>query len=87
MRVITSYSIHYTKLYDCVSACPPQILLPSFLEYGVSGLMQPRMHFQTGHCNYECTICGEVCPTGAILPLPVAEKKLIQTGVAKFIKA
>ncbi|MGW8195775.1 MAG: 4Fe-4S binding protein [Desulforhopalus sp.] len=75
-----------TACHLCVSACPPQILLPSLLEYGVSGLMQPRMYFQTGHCNYECTICGEVCPAGAILPLAVEEKKLTQTGVAKFIK-
>jgi len=83
---VTRFTRTCTACHLCVSACPPQILLPSFLEYGVAGLMQPRMHFQTGHCNYECTICGEVCPTGAILPLPVAEKKLIQTGVAKFIK-
>ena len=75
-----------TACHLCVSACPPQILLPSFLEYGVSGLMQPRMHFQTGHCTYECTICGDVCPTGAILPLTVERKKLTQPGVAKFIK-
>ncbi len=75
-----------TACHLCVSACPPQILLPSFLEYGLSGLMQPHMHFQTGHCNYECTICGDVCPTGAILPLTVDRKKLTQTGVAHFIK-
>lgn len=81
---------HFTSIctacHLCVSACPPQILLPSFLDYGVSGLMQPYMHFATGHCNYECTICGEVCPTGAILPLTVEEKKVTQTGVAHFIK-
>ncbi len=75
-----------TSCHLCVSACPPQNLLPSFLEYGVSGLMQPRMYFQSGHCTYECTICGDVCPTGAILPLTVEKKKLTQTGVAKFIK-
>lgn len=75
-----------TACHLCVSACPPQILLPSFLEYGVSGLMQPRMNFQTGHCNYECTLCGDVCPAGAILPLDVEQKKLTQTGIAKFIK-
>jgi len=75
-----------TACHLCVSACPPQILLPSFMEYGIAGLMQPRMNFQTGHCNYECTICSDVCPAGAILPLAVEEKKLAQTGVAKFIK-
>jgi ferredoxin len=31
-------------------------------------------------------ICGEVCPSGAILPIPLEEKKLSQLGVAKFVK-
>ncbi|MFV0439552.1 MAG: 4Fe-4S binding protein [Desulfopila sp.] len=75
-----------TACHLCVSACPPQILLPALLEYGLAGVMQPRMHFQTGHCTYECTICGEVCPTGAIQPLGVERKKLTQTGIARFIK-
>lgn len=83
---ITRFTTTCTACHLCVSACPPQILLPSFMEYGVSGLMQPRMHFQTGHCNYECTICGDVCPAGAILPLSVEQKKVTQTGVVKFIK-
>lgn len=83
---IARFTTKCTACHLCVSACPPQILLPTFLEYGVSGLMQPRMHFQTGHCNYECTICGDICPAGAILPLSVEQKKLTQTGVVKFIK-
>lgn len=83
---VDHFTSHCTACHLCVSACPPQILLPSFLEYGLSGLLQPRMFFQTGHCNYECTICGEVCPAGAILPLTVEQKKVTQTGVAQFIK-
>ena len=83
---VAQFSAICTACHLCVSACPPQILLPSFLEYGVSGLMQPRMNFQSGHCSYECTICGDVCPTGAIQPLSVERKKLTQTGIAQFIK-
>jgi ferredoxin len=44
------------------------------------------MDYSTSYCNYECTICTEVCPTGAILPLRPEEKKLIQLGKSKFIK-
>jgi ferredoxin len=83
---VAHFTARCTACHLCVSACPSQVLLPSFLEYGLSGMMQPRMYFQTGHCNYECTICTDVCPTGALLPLKVDEKKLTQTGVAKFIK-
>jgi ferredoxin len=44
------------------------------------------MDYITSFCNYECTLCGEVCPTGAILPLPPKEKKLVQLGKAQFVK-
>ncbi len=71
----------------CVTACPTNVLQPALFEYGLSGMMQPFMDFSNGLCNYECTICGDVCPTGAIFALPVAQKKRTQLGVAKFIKA
>ena len=75
-----------TACHLCVSSCPSRVLAPSFLEFGLSGVMQPRMNFRAAHCNYECTICMDICPTGALLPLKAEEKKLTQTGVAKFIK-
>jgi ferredoxin len=70
----------------CVSACPSRVLTPSTLEFGLMGIMQPRMDFRTGHCNYECTICTETCPSGALKPLNVEQKKTAQLGVAQFIK-
>jgi len=70
----------------CVSACPTQVLQPSFLEYGLAGMMQPRMDYKTSFCNFECVICSEVCPTGAIKPISLNDKKLTQLGKAKFVK-
>jgi ferredoxin len=70
----------------CVSACPTQVLQPSFLEYGVMGMFQPHFDNSSGYCNFDCTKCGEVCPTGAILPLKIEVKKLTQIGRAHFIK-
>jgi ferredoxin len=82
--------VHFTSTCSachlCVSACPSRVLVPSFMEFGFSGIMQPRMNFNAGHCNYDCTICTEICPSGAILPLPAEKKKLTQLGVAKFIR-
>ena len=81
---------HFTKLctacHLCVSACPTQVLQASFLEYGLGGIMQPRMDYHKEYCNFECTACGEVCPTGAILPLNVEKKKITQIGKVIFIK-
>ena len=70
----------------CVSICPTHVLQPSFLEYGIGGLLQPHMDYHSGFCNFDCVKCSEICPTGAILPVSMEHKHTIQIGVAKFIK-
>ncbi|MCX8010364.1 MAG: 4Fe-4S binding protein, partial [Ignavibacteria bacterium] len=79
---------HFTSLctscYLCVSACPTQVLVPTLMEYGWSGVLQPKMNYAKNFCNYECNICSQVCPSGAILPIELEKKKLIQLGRAKF---
>ncbi|MBM4170477.1 MAG: 4Fe-4S binding protein [Ignavibacteria bacterium] len=75
-----------TSCHLCVSSCPTQVLQPSFLEYGFTGMLQPRLDNLAGFCNYDCVICSEVCPTGAILPINAEKKKLTQLGKAKFVK-
>jgi len=80
------FNSNCTACHLCVSACPTQVLTPAFTEYGLNGVMQPRMNFIISFCNYECTICTEVCPTGAILPQTIETKKEIQTGIAIFVK-
>ncbi|MBM3419940.1 MAG: 4Fe-4S binding protein, partial [Bacteroidetes bacterium] len=70
----------------CISACPKNVIHPSIAEYGIAGIMQPRMDYHRGFCNFECTICTEICPTGALMPLATEAKKLTQLGVARFIK-
>ncbi|MBF0200972.1 MAG: 4Fe-4S dicluster domain-containing protein [Desulfamplus sp.] len=79
------FSSTCTACQLCVSVCPSRVLVPGFLDYGISGIMQPRMDFRYGHCNYDCTDCLEICPSGAILPLSREEKQRVQVGVAKFI--
>lgn len=75
-----------TACHLCVTACPTSVLQPSFLEYGFTGMAQPHMDYSVEYCNFECTKCGEVCPTGAILPITVEVKKLTQTGQVQFIR-
>ncbi len=67
----------------CVTKCPMQVIKPASMQYGLTGIMQPHLQFSTHeYCTYECNICSTVCPTGALRPLPVEEKKLMQVGVA-----
>jgi ferredoxin len=71
----------------CVSACPTSVLQPSFLEFGLEGMMQPYMNYSSSFCNYECKICSEICPTNAIKKVvTLDEKKTIQMGKARFVK-
>jgi formate hydrogenlyase subunit 6/NADH:ubiquinone oxidoreductase subunit I len=48
-------------------------------------MMQPHLYFDHGFCNYDCTVCGDVCPTGALKPLTVEEKRQTQMGQVHFI--
>lgn len=70
----------------CVSICPTHVLQPSFMEYGLGGLLQPRMDYHAGFCNFDCVKCSEICPTGAILPINLDQKHTTQIGVVRFIK-
>jgi ferredoxin len=83
---IAGFTAACTACHLCVSACPSRVLVPSLFEFGFKGIMQPRMNFHTGYCNYECRICMDVCPSGAIAPLDLEQKKLTQLGIATFIK-
>ena len=77
---------HCTACHLCVSKCPSHVLKPAFTEYGLSGMMQPMMYFDKGFCNFDCTVCSDVCPNGAILPLTVEQKHLTQVGRVVFVE-
>ena len=75
-----------TACHLCVNVCPTGVLQPALFEYGLRGLMQPRMDNHAGFCNYDCVACTEVCPTGALLPLKLEDKQLTQLGKVQFVK-
>ena len=66
----------------CVAKCPTKVLKAATLEYGISGTMMPVMDFARGFCEKDCTVCGEVCPTGAIRRLTKEEKAQTKIGCA-----
>ncbi len=83
---LASFTSRCTACTLCVTACPTHVIQPSVSEYGIAGIMQPRMDFHSGFCNFDCNRCTDVCPTGAIMPLMIEAKKLTQIGKAVFIK-
>lgn len=85
-KSISRFNEMCTACHLCVSACPTQVLQPSFLQYGLAGFMQPYLDYHKNFCNYDCTICTDVCPTGALLPLLPDDKRLVQLGQVHFEK-
>jgi len=77
---------HCTACHLCIAKCPSNVLKPAFLEYGLGGIMQPMMSFDRGYCDYDCTVCSNVCPTGALIPLTKEEKHRTQPGRVVFNK-
>lgn len=70
------------KCGECMKVCITNGLQPAFLEAGFEGLWSPRLIPRMGYCEYRCTLCGQVCPSGAIRRLPLQEKMNIKIGLA-----
>ena len=68
----------------CVARCPSNVLKAAGLEYGLAGVMMPRMDFSRGFCRPDCNECGKACPAGAIRSFAVAEKKTMRLAVAVY---
>ena len=73
---------------ECMKVCPTNVLQPTALQAGVEGIFSPRLDLrfiaERSSCEYECTLCGQVCPTGAIPCLTVEAKHAHPTGKAYF---
>ena len=58
----------------CMKACPTNVINPTLAEAGVGGFWTPHLIMTQGYCDYTCTLCGSVCPTGAIRAISAREK-------------
>jgi MauM/NapG family ferredoxin protein len=62
------------KCDACMKVCPTNALQPALHEAGFEGLWTPILIPRMGYCEHSCVLCGQVCPTGAITHLQVADK-------------
>jgi len=58
----------------CMKACPTNVINPTLGEAGLAGFWTPHLIMTQGYCEYTCTLCGSVCPTGAIEEITAREK-------------
>lgn len=59
---------------QCMRVCPNNALHPTLFEAGLEGMWSPVMIPKIGYCEPTCTLCTQVCPTGAITELTLKEK-------------
>jgi len=74
------------KCGECMKVCTTNGLQPTLLEAGAEGIWSPMLVPRIGYCEYRCTLCGQVCPTGAIKKLSLEEKAKVKIGLAMIDK-
>ena len=74
------------KCGECMKVCITNGLQPTLMEAGLEGIWSPVLVPRLGYCEYRCTLCGQVCPTGAIKQLTLAEKTKTKIGLAMIDK-
>ncbi|HEX4077032.1 MAG TPA: 4Fe-4S dicluster domain-containing protein [Candidatus Acidoferrales bacterium] len=70
---------------NCVHACPSKIIQPDTgREAGLAGFGAPIIRFDRDYkyCLETCNDCTQVCPTGALTPLPLEQKNKYIIGEA-----
>ncbi|MEJ2719813.1 MAG: 4Fe-4S binding protein [bacterium] len=72
------------KCGECMKVCITNGLQPTFLQAGFEGIWSPVLVPRIGYCEYNCTLCGQVCPTDAIEQLDVEAKHKRKIGLAFF---
>lgn len=77
------------RCQECVKICSSTgaCLQPAWLESGWEGIWSPMVNVRHGYCEYNCNLCGQVCPTGAIHSLELEAKKKMRMGTAYFDKS
>jgi MauM/NapG family ferredoxin protein len=72
------------KCGECMKVCITNGLHPTFLQAGFEGIWSPILIPRIGYCEYNCTLCGQVCPTDAIEQLDLDVKRKRKIGLAFF---
>lgn len=69
---------------ECMKVCINNALQPLFLEKGVEGMFTPTLVPRLGYCEFNCTLCTQVCPTHALENLGKEQKHAFVLGKAYF---
>ena len=65
----------------CVTNCRGKVL-----RSAGDGVDSVHLKFDRGMCEFTCNNCSQVCPTGAIVPMALADKRRCRIGQAEYIQ-
>lgn len=85
-RIEKEFLTRCVRCGECIQICITNGLQPAFFQAGIEGVFSPYLLARSGYCEFNCTLCGQVCPTGAIVPLTLADKHATKIGHAFFDK-
>ncbi len=83
-RNLVAFKDNCTACHACVAACPNNIIKPASFEYGLDGIMLPTLKYDRKYCSYECNICSQTCPHGALEHISLEEKQKTQIALAVY---
>ncbi|MFO7900308.1 MAG: 4Fe-4S dicluster domain-containing protein [Planctomycetota bacterium] len=79
-----TFSALCSRCYSCVSVCPTHVIRVSRpIGQSPGQLFQPELDTDRAACDPACNRCSQVCPTGALRPLTLPEKRQRQIGRAR----
>jgi MauM/NapG family ferredoxin protein len=67
---------------NCVRACPSSIIHPDTGSAGLTGVFAPVIYYGNKYCREDCIACTKACPTGALQPLSLEQKRKYVIGEA-----
>lgn len=80
----------------CIANCPTEVLRPSLTAHGWNGFLKPYLDIRPADphgvssgrfCRFDCNRCSSLCPTGALMPLTLAEKQRTRIALAHHLPA
>jgi polyferredoxin len=74
------------RCQECVRICSSNggCLQPDSIHTSALDLWLPVAVMRQGYCEYNCNLCGQVCPTDAIVPMTIEQKQHMPIGLAHF---
>lgn len=83
---IKSFSNRCISCHLCLTACPSSVIITSKSGIFSGSLMQPQLNFDLGMCEQTCNTCSKICPTGALQPVTLEEKKTLKIAEVNYMK-